>query len=87
MITIGLEQIEGVVDAVHQTWFGGIYQKPTNFFAQMPVNPQEYLDMYPEFLLSEEEREAWFNTRSGAIALRSTGGQWRIDTPGAPHPD
>ena len=43
-----IEQIEGVDDAVHQTWFGGIYQKPSNFFAQMPVNPREYLDMYPE---------------------------------------
>jgi putative ABC transport system permease protein len=26
--------------------------------------------MYPEFLLSDEEREAWFKTRSGAIAGR-----------------
>ena len=25
--------------------------------------------------------------RSGAIALRLSGGRWRIDTPGAPHPD
>ena len=65
-----LEQIDGVVDAAYQTWFGGIYQKPSNFFAQMPVNPQEYLEMYPEFLLSDEERQAWIKTRSGAIAGR-----------------
>lgn len=63
-----IEQIEGVQDAVHQTWFGGIYQKPSNFFAQMPVKPREYLDMYPEFLLSDEHLEAWLSTRSGAIA-------------------
>jgi len=65
-----IEQIEGIESAVHQTWFGGIYQKPSNFFAQMPVDPQEYLDMYPEILLSAEEREAWLATRSGAIAGR-----------------
>ena len=65
-----LEQIDGVVDAAYQTWFGGIYQKPSNFFAQMPVNPQEYLEMFPEFLLSDEERQAWIKTRSGAIAGR-----------------
>jgi putative ABC transport system permease protein len=65
-----IEQIDGVVDAVYQTWFGGVYQKPSNFFAQMPVNPQEYLEMYPEFILSDEEREAWLATRSGAIAGR-----------------
>lgn len=75
-----LEQVDGVVDAVYQTWFGGIYQKPSNFFAQMPVNPQEYLEMYPEFLLSDEERQAWFTTRSGAIAGRGIADRfgWKI---------
>jgi len=65
-----IEQVEGVVDAMHQSWFGGVYQKPTNFFPQMPVEPEEYLAMYPEILLSDEEREAWLSTRSGAIAGR-----------------
>jgi putative ABC transport system permease protein len=75
-----LEQIEGVEDAVYQTWFGGIYQKPSNFFAQMPVNPQEYLEMYPEFLLTDEERQAWFKTRSGAIAGRGIANRfgWKV---------
>lgn len=75
-----IEQIEGVEDAVHQTWFGGVYQKPSNFFAQMPVKPQEYLEMYPEILLSDEDREAWLNTRSGAIAGRTTAERfgWKV---------
>jgi len=67
-----IEQVDGVVDAVHQTWFGGVYKEPGNFFAQMPVEPEEYLAMYPEILLSEEERQAWLATRSGAIAGRRT---------------
>jgi putative ABC transport system permease protein len=65
-----IEQVEGVVDAVYQTWFGGVYQKPTNFFPQMPVDPEEYLAMYPEILLGDAERKAWLSTRSGAIAGR-----------------
>jgi len=75
-----IEQIDGVEDAVHQTWFGGVYQKPSNFFAQMPVKPQEYLDMFPEFLLSDEEREAWMKTRSGAIAGRGIADRfdWKV---------
>jgi putative ABC transport system permease protein len=75
-----IEQIDGVVDAAHQTWFGGIYQKPSNFFAQMPVKPQEYLDMFPEFLLSDEERQAWFKTRSGAVAGRGIADRfdWKV---------
>src|SRR5210317_2677888 len=54
-----IEQVGGVEDAVYQTWFGGIYQKPSNFFAQMPVKPDEYLAMYPEFQLPPDQREAW----------------------------
>jgi len=75
-----IEQIDGVIDASHQTWFGGIYQKPSNFFAQMPVKPREYLVMFPEFLLSDEERQAWFNTRSGAIAGRGIADRfdWKV---------
>jgi putative ABC transport system permease protein len=75
-----IEQIDGVLDAVHQTWFGGVYQKPSNFFAQMPVHPGEYLDMYPEFLLSMEEKAAWLATRSGAVAGRGTADRfgWKI---------
>ena len=63
-----MERIEGVSDAVHQTWFGGIYQDRKNFFAQMPVEPEEFLEMYPEYVLEPEEREAFLENRTGAIA-------------------
>lgn len=75
-----MEQIEGVEDATPQTWFGGIYQKPSNFFAQLPVKPAEFLDMYPEFLLPEAERDAWLRTRTGAIAGRAIADRfgWKV---------
>ncbi len=75
-----IEQVEGVADATHQTWFGGVYQKPANFFAQIPVKPEEYLAMYPELLLSEEEVHRWLATRSGAIVGRSLADRfgWQI---------
>lgn len=62
-----IERIPGVSSAVFASWFGGVYQKPSNFFAQMPVVPEEFLDMFPEYVLSDEEREAWLGTRSGAV--------------------
>ncbi|MEE8278215.1 MAG: FtsX-like permease family protein [Thermoanaerobaculia bacterium] len=65
-----MEQIEGVDMAVFATWFGGIYQRASNFFAQLPVVPEEFLEMFPEYLLSEEEKQAWLSTKSGAIAGR-----------------
>mgnify|MGYP000143274068 CR=1 FL=1 len=75
-----IEQIAGVEDAVSQTWFGGVYQKPSNFFAQIPTEPAEFLEMYPEYLLDDAEREAWLKTRTGAIAGRTIADRfgWKV---------
>jgi putative ABC transport system permease protein len=67
-----LATVPGVALGTHASWFGGIYQDPRNFFAQMAVVPEEYLAMYPEFLLKDEEREAWLRTRAGAVVGRRT---------------
>ena len=75
-----IERIPGVASATHQTWFGGLYQDPKNFFPQMPVVPEEFLDMYPEFLVSPEEKQAWLKTRTGAIVGRKTADRfhWKV---------
>ena len=65
-----IEQLDGVADATHLTWFGGVYQRPSNFFGQFPVNPDEYLAMYPEFLLPDDQMQAWRETRTGAVVGR-----------------
>jgi putative ABC transport system permease protein len=65
-----IERIQGVSNAVPSTWFGGVYQKPTNFFNQMAVPPKDFMDLYPEYLLDDEEKAAWLRTRTGAIAGR-----------------
>jgi len=65
-----IENIEGVDNAAHATWFGGIYQEPRNFFAQMPIVPEELFDIFPEYIISDEHKEAWQATRSGALAGR-----------------
>jgi putative ABC transport system permease protein len=43
-----------------------------HLFAQMAVEPEDYLAMYPEFLLPAEQKQAWLDTRAGAIVGRST---------------
>ena len=65
-----IERINGVDNATHSTWFGGVYQEPRNFFAQMPIVPEELFDMYPEFVISDEHKAAWLETRSGALVGR-----------------
>jgi putative ABC transport system permease protein len=72
-----MERIPGVALAVHQTWFGGVYQDPKNFFMQNPVVPEEFLDMHPELLLPPEQKQAWLKTRTGVIVGRNTAERFR----------
>jgi putative ABC transport system permease protein len=65
-----LQQTEGVELATHQTWFNGIYQDPANFFANIAVEPETFLEIYPEFRLPPDQVKAWLADRQGAIAGR-----------------
>ena len=72
--------LPGVKAVTHASWFGGIYQDPKNFFGQMPVVPEEFLAMYSEYLLPEDQKQAWFRTRTGAIVGRKTAERfgWKV---------
>ena len=75
-----MERIPGVALATHESWFGGVYQDPKNFFAQMPVVPEEFLEMYPEFILPPDQKQAFGRTRTGAIVGRKTADRfhWKV---------
>ena len=75
-----MERIPGVDFSTHQTWFGGIYQDPKNFFMQNPVEPEKFLKMHPEIILPPDEEKAWLATRTGAIVGRRTAERfhWKI---------
>ena len=62
--------VDGVADLSFSQWFGGIYQDPRNFFPQFAVDPESYLRLYPEIVLTETERETWIRNRTGAIVGR-----------------
>jgi len=62
-----IEQVKGVANAMHQTWFGGYYQRPSNFFAQIPVVPDELYDLYPEIVVDDEVKKRWAATRDGVL--------------------
>jgi putative ABC transport system permease protein len=75
-----MERIPGVALATHQTWFGGTYRDSKNFFMQCPVVPEEFLDMHPEMVLVPAQKQAWLQTRTGAIVGRKTAERfhWKI---------
>jgi putative ABC transport system permease protein len=57
----------GVQDITWANWFGGVYKDPQNFFAQFAIEPESYLRMYPEVLLTPEDRNAFLDDRTGCI--------------------
>ena len=61
--------VEGVKRTARSNWFGGIYQEPKNFFPQFAVS-DNYLELYPEFVLADDERAAWMRDRKGALVGR-----------------
>lgn len=76
-----MAQIPGVAAVTHQTWFGGVFkQEPKYFFMQNPVDPESFLDMHPELLLPDAQKNAWLKTRTGAIVGRTTAERfhWKI---------
>src|ERR1700741_3629869 len=54
-----MRQGAGVESVAWANWFGGFYISERNFFAQFAISDPGYLDMYPEFLLSPDERKAF----------------------------
>lgn len=75
-----IASVPGVDAVAAQSWFGGLYQDPKNFFATIPVEPESFLNLYPEFVLSADQKQAWLQTRTGAVAGRATAErfQWKI---------
>jgi putative ABC transport system permease protein len=75
-----LQTTPGVELATHQTWFNGIYQDPANFFANMAVEPEKFLKIYPEFRVPADQASAWLADRQGAIVGRDLAARfgWKV---------
>jgi putative ABC transport system permease protein len=65
-----IRQVPGVTAVSWANWFGGVYIREGNFFAQFAVDAPTYLDIYPEFVLSPADRKAFSMDRQGAIVGR-----------------
>ncbi|MDR5823235.1 ABC transporter permease [Caballeronia sp. LZ043] len=70
-----LRGVEGVTLVARSNWFGGVYRDPKNFFAQFAVS-DNYLDLYPEFIVSEEARAAFQRDRKGVLIGRQLADQF-----------
>ncbi len=61
-----MEQVPGVRTVTYANWFGGAYQDPHNQVFSFAVAPN-YLDVYPEMSVSDDQRKAFADTRTGVL--------------------
>jgi len=75
-----IRQVDGVKQISYGNWFGGIYIDEKNFIPNFIVEPKTYLDLYPEFVLTPEERAAFLRERKACIAGRKVAAKygWKV---------
>jgi putative ABC transport system permease protein len=75
-----LARVEGVKQVTFASWFGGVYQDEKNFFAQFAVDPEGWRQMYREFVVPDDQWEAFRKDKAAAIAGAFTAKRfgWKI---------
>jgi putative ABC transport system permease protein len=74
-----IQAVPGVGEVAYANWFGGIYQDPKNFFPNEAIS-ENFLDLFPEWIMPADQREAFKRTRSGAVVGKSLADKfhWKI---------
>ena len=62
-----IRHLEGVTAVSYANWFGGVYITEKNFFPSFAIEPGSYLTLYPEFVLTPDEKRAFFLDRKGCV--------------------
>jgi putative ABC transport system permease protein len=75
-----IQAIPGIKNVGYAYWFEGIYIDQKNFFPQFAASLPSYLDMYPEFIFSADQKAALVKDRRGCAAGRKLARRfgWRI---------
>ncbi len=65
-----IQAVPGITAVAHGNWFGGVYIDERHFFPQFCVDVKNYFEIYPEYLMPEDQKLAFFRDRQGAAAGR-----------------
>src|SRR5215475_1847910 len=68
-----IRQVQGVKAVSVGQWFGGTYRDARdqrNFFARFGVRPKDLFIAYPEYVIPEEQKQAFESERTGCVASK-----------------
>jgi putative ABC transport system permease protein len=73
-------QVPGVKAVTFASWFGGVYQDEKNSFPQFAVDVPTWRQMYPEYVVPDDQWKAFAADRQGCIAGAATARRfgWKI---------
>jgi len=75
-----IQQVNGVKTVSYGTWFGGVYGEEKNFFANFAVEARSFLNLYPEFIISEDNKETFLKDQKGCVIGKKLAAKfgWKI---------
>jgi putative ABC transport system permease protein len=73
-----ISKIPGVDVVTYANWFQGVYIDKNQFFARLAVDAETIFQVYPEFLLSEEEYQTFLSERNSCILGQATADQYNL---------
>jgi putative ABC transport system permease protein len=74
-----IAQTPGALNVGIGNWFGAYYRDPKDFFANFAID-DNYLEMYPEFVLAPDQRQAYLQERNACIIGRKLANRfgWKL---------
>jgi putative ABC transport system permease protein len=74
-----LESVPGVSRVAYSQWFGGVWQENTQVFT-FAVDPERYHDVYPEWVMPEQQWKTFEHTRTSMVAGKQLADKygWKI---------
>ncbi len=72
-----IESLPNVEKVSYASWFGGVFKDNRQFFANFSIGPG-YLDLYPEYVMSAEDRARFEADRTGAIVGASLAQRYNL---------
>lgn len=60
-------RVDGVEQVSFANWFGGTYIDKKQFFARLAIDHETFFDVYPEFLISPDELQAFKRERNACV--------------------
>jgi putative ABC transport system permease protein len=78
-----IQAVPGIVGVAYGNWFGGVYIDERHFFPQFAVDVRRYFPIYPEYVMPEDQKQAFFQDRRGAAVGRTLAARygWRLGDP------